>query len=357
MSKIKYMVLFIVLAMLVMPALSKSDSSGAVYTMTNDPAGNHVIRYDRGDDGTLMNPTYFATDGMGNGSIFASNQGALALSNNDKMLLVVNAGSNEISAFKVTEDGLKLTDRVSSGGTSPISLTIHDNLVYVLNGGGNGNIVGFWLYDDGKLKMIPKSSRPLSSTTAGAAEVSFNPEGNVLAVTEKNTNMIDTYVVKDNGLTEGPNVQNSAGVTPYGFSFDDKGHLIVSEAHASTVSSYDLNDNGKLKLISASVPDFRAAPCWLVVTDDGIAYTNNAHDGTTSSYTVSKTGKLTLLQSIAATPGTINIDLALSQDSKFLYSLNGGSNTITGFMVKSDGSLKPITSVTVPAGAEGLVSR
>jgi 6-phosphogluconolactonase len=359
MSKIKYMVsLFIVLAMLVMPALSNSDKSGAVYTMTNDPTGNHVIRYDRGADGVLTNPNYFATNGKGSASIVGSNQGALVLSNDGNMLLVVNAGSNEISAFEVTNNGLTLTDIVKSGGTLPISITMHGNLVYVLNAGGSGNIVGFRLNNDGILSMIPSSARLLSTTTAGAAEVSFNPVGTVLAVTEKNTNKIDTYVVTNDGLTNGPNVQNSAGVTPFGFAFDNRGQLIDSEAKFSTVSSYDLNDDGILKVISASVPDFRAAPCWLVVTDNGkIAYTNNAHDGTTSSYTISADGKLTLLQSVAATPGAVNLDLALSQGSRFLYSINAGSHTITGFAVESDGSLKPVTSISVPAGSEGLVSR
>jgi 6-phosphogluconolactonase len=363
MSKLKYVVsLFIVLAVLVIPAISKSDdSSGAVYTMTDNASGNQVIRFDMGHEGTLSNPTYFATSGLGGGGIAGSNSGGLALSKDGKTLLVVNAGSNQITAFEVADNGLKMTDIVNSGGIKPISITINDNLVYVLNAGGSGNIVGFHL-DDGKLTMISKSARPLSGAiTTGADEVSFSPDGKILAVTETATNKIDTYVVTKDGLASQPDVQNSAGQTPFGFSFDTKGHLIDSEAEtgtvgASTVSSYDVNGKGKLKTISASVPDFRTAACWLVVTDDGIAYTNNAHDGTTSSYTVSKSGKLTLLESIAATPGTANLDLALSHDNKFLYSLNEGSKTITGFKIKSDGSLSLITTVSVPAGADGLVS-
>jgi 6-phosphogluconolactonase len=358
MSKIKYMVLFIALAMLVMPALSNSDKSGAVYTMTNNPAGNHVIRYDRGADGALSNPSSFATDGLGNAGIVGTNQGALALSDDDNTLLVVNAGSNDISAFEVTNNGLKLTDKVKSDGITPISITMHGNLVYVLNAGGSGNIVGFQL-NNGKLTEIAGSIRPLSGGPTGPAEISFNPDGTVLTVTEKNTNKIDTYVVDNNGLTIGPIVQNSAGATPFGFAFDNKGQLIVSEAMLATVSSYDLSDEGILKVISASVPDKRAAPCWLVVTENGkIAYTNNAHDGTISSYTISADGKLTLLQSVAANPGTVNLDLALNQGSRFLYSISSLVHpAINGYRVESDGSLTPVTSVGVPAGSEGLVSR
>lgn len=363
MIKIKYMVsLFIVLTMLVIPAVSKSvDNSGAIYTMTNDPAGNHVIRYDRGGSGLLTHPTYYATNGLGDPTINHVNQGALALSKNGEILLVVNAKSNDISSFKITDDSLKFINKVSSGGTSPISITIHNNLVYVLNQGGNGSIVGFHL-DGGKLSMISKSSRPLSGVGTQPAEVSFNMDGNIIVVTEKGTNKIDTYVVNGDGRASMPNVQNSAGVTPYGFSFDDNEHLVVSEAvggavGATTVSSYSLNDKGKLKVINGAVPDFRTAACWLVVTENGIAYTNNAHDGTTSSYAVSKSGKLTLLQSVAATPGAGNVDLALSQGDKYLYSLNVGSGTVTGYTIKSDGSLQMVTNISVPTGANGLVSQ
>jgi 6-phosphogluconolactonase len=359
--KIALSMLVIALSLMFVSAASVGAVPGAVYTMTNDPAGNHVIRYDRGEDGALTNPSYFATNGLGSGTGLG-NQGGLALSEEGNMLLVVNAGSNEISAFKVKPNGLKLTDKISSGGILPISITIHENLVYVLNAGGKGNIMGFHL-DDGKLSMISRSSRPLSGTSAGADEISFNPDGNVLVVTETATNKIDTYVVKENGLTKSPDVQNSVGTTPFGFAFDNRGQLIVSEAFggvvgASAVSSYNVDKNGILATISGSVPDLRTAACWLVVTDNGkLAYTNNAHDGTTSSYKISNAGKLTLLKSIAATPGAGNIDLALSDGSKFLYSLNSGSHTITGLMVKSDGSLTPIVTVSAPVGADGLAAR
>jgi 6-phosphogluconolactonase len=359
MNKIKFMVLlFIVLAVLVIPAISKSEGdAGVVYTMTNDPAGNHVIRYDRGEDGALTNPSYFATDGLGSGTSLG-NQGGLGLSEDGNMLLVINAGSDEISAFRVNSDGLKLTDKVSSGGIQPISITIHKDLVYVVNAGGSGNIAGFQLSNKGKLSQIPGSIQPLSGGAVGPAEIAFNPDEKVLVVTEKSTNIIDTYMVDDDGIAHGPVTHASNGQTPFGFAFDKRGHLIVSEAANGSLSSYAVGDNGNLKTVSASIPDFHAAPCWVVVTKDGkFAYTNNAHDGTTSSYNVDQKGMLSLLDPVAGTPGAGNIDLALSKNSKFLYSLNSGDSTIAGFRVNPDGSLTSIGTVSVPAGADGLASR
>ena len=327
-------------------------STGAVYTMTNDPTGNHVISYDRAADGTLVQSGNFATDGLGTGSSLGD-QGGLVLSEDGKFLLVANAGSNEISAFSVSPKGLTLTDKVSSLGNQPVSITIHKNLVYVLN---SGWIVGFTLDNNGKLSPIPNSLKPLSGTSVGPAEISFNSEGNILAVTEKTTNLIDTYTVDKLGVAHGPNIQKSNGNEPFGFAFDKRGNLIVSEAVSSTLSSYAVDNNGNLTTISKSVSDTQKAACWVAITKDGkFTYTNNAGSGTTSSYNDNK-GTLTLLSPIAGSPGLGNIDVALSADSKFLYSLNSGGK-INGFHVNADGSLSPGGTVVAPNGVEGLAAR
>jgi len=144
-------------------------SPGAVFIMTNNPSGNSVLVYSRGADGSLTWKGTFATNGLGGAGLTGSNQGGLVLSKDAKSLLVVNAGSNDISAFRVNHVGLTFTDKVGSGGTFPISVTIHGNVVYVLNAGGkdsNGNIAGFYLSDDGQLSPIPKSVQPLSGNAA-----------------------------------------------------------------------------------------------------------------------------------------------------------------------------------------------
>src|SRR5205085_1335832 len=153
------------------------------------------------------------TGGAGTGSGIGS-QGALTLSDDGEWLLAVNAGSNEITAFAVTPFGLFRTATVPSGGAQPISVTVHDRLVYVLNAGGAGNIAGFRLGERGQLRPLPGSTRPLSSPAASPAEVAFDAGGELLAVTEKATNIIDTYVVRRDGTTTGPMSQPSNGTEP-----------------------------------------------------------------------------------------------------------------------------------------------
>ena len=344
--------LFLVLG-IAMPAMATNN--GMVYTETNDATDNKIVVLERAADGSLTNSGMFATQGSGTGSGLG-NQGGVILTEDRNNLLAVNAGSNEISVFRVTSRGLKLTDKVNSGGIKPISITVKDDLVYVLNAGGNGNIVGFNL-DDGKLSMIPNSIRPLSSNSAGPAEISFNPDGKVLVVTEKLTNMIDSYTVNKKGIANGPTTRASNGPVPFGFAFDKRGHLIISEAPISALSSYAVDDDGNLVNISISIPDFQAAACWVVVTENGkFAYTNNAGSDTISSYVISKTGVISLLDSVAGTPGAGNIDLALSKNSKFLYSLNSIDHTIAGFRVNPDGSITLVGKIAVPTGADGLAA-
>ena len=166
---------------------NSNRTTGAVYIMTNDPAGNQVIRYDRASDGSLAFSGKFSTGGLGATGLTGSNQGGLVLSSDGRTLLVVNAGSNDISIFQVHQNILSLTDKTSSHGIMPISLTLHNRLVYVLNAGGKdsvGNIAGYKLDSEGELTPIAGSVQPLSGITA-PAQISLNPQGTVLVVTEK----------------------------------------------------------------------------------------------------------------------------------------------------------------------------
>ena len=276
------------------------------------------MAFDRAPDGTLMPAGTFLTGGSGNpvaqpGDPPAdplASQGALILSDDNRLLFAGNAGSNEVSVFSIRKNSLSLVDKVSSGGVRPISLTAHENLLYVLNEGGTPNITGFTIGDTGELTPLPGSTRPLTAgSAADPAEVSFNVDGTLLVVTEKAANLIDVYVVGADGVA-GPPVPNpSSGTTPFGFAFDQRNHLIVSEAfggapNVSAVSSYAATPSGLLDAISESIPDFQTAACWIVITNGGrYVYTSNTGSGSVSSYILASSGDLTLLSSVAVNLG------------------------------------------------------
>lgn len=345
-----------------------AGSDGAVYVLTNSPTGNAVAVFTRSADGTLTAAGTYVTGGLGTGASLGS-QGAVALSDDGRWLFAVNAGSNEVSAFAVRRDGLTLLDKVSSGGVLPISLTYHDGLLYVLNAGGSGNITGFKVREKGQLRPIADSTRNLSNTGVGAApgpaQVSFSPAGDLLVVTEKNTNLIDTYAVGKHGAARGPIVHTSSGVTPFGFGFNRKGVLIVSEAFGgapdgSAVSSYRVSDD-EFQVASASVATGQTAACWIAVSKNGhYAYTTNAGSGSISAYGIGKDGGLDLIDGRAGVTGdnTGPADMAISRDGQYLYALNARTHNVAAFAMQANGTLISIgTFEGLPAGSVGIAAR
>jgi len=340
-----------------------SDGTGYVYTETNAAAGNAIQVYSRAGNGSLTPGSSFPTGGLGTGASLGS-QSAVVLSADGEWLFAVNAGSNDVSVFSVSGGRLHLTDRSSARGSDPISLTVYHSLLYVLDAGNAGNIAGFHVKSDGKLAFISGSDRKLSNKGVGAApapeQIGFTPDGEHLVVSEKGSNMIDTYKV-DNGKASAPVVNASNGPAPYGFGFSNDNHLVISEAAISSASSYKVTGKG-LKLISGSVADTQTAACWLVVNGKGtFAYAANAGSGNISAYQVSSSGKLTLL-----TPGGIDgvtgagshpVDMAFGSHGQFLYVLASGNTTINAFQVHADGTLSFLASYSSPAAATGLAAR
>ncbi len=345
-------------------ASAEPDRSGFVFTSTNAASGNAVLVFSRAADGTLSAAGSVATGGLGTGSGLGS-QGALALSrDNGRFLFVVNAGDNTISALAVSRNGLRPVDTVPSGGVMPVSLTVSDDLLYVLNEGGSGspgNISGFRIHD-GRLSPIDGSTQPLSAASVSAPQIGFDPSGRQLVVTEKATNLIDTYQIGPGGRAQGPTTNPSNGQTPFGFAFDSRGDLVVSDAFggatdAGALSSYQLEEGGSLNALSGPVADQQTAPCWVVITKNSrYAYTTNTGSGTISSYQIGHDGSLALLAAAAGTTGGAPIDMALSRNSHFLYALSSG--TIKGFEVEGDGSLTPLATGPsgLPATSVGLVA-
>ena len=365
----------VVLSLAVVSGLSAlthaEGAAGAVYTMNNSSNGNRVLVFARAADGTLTAAGSFETGGLGTGGGLG-NQGALVLDSSERWLFAVNAGSDEISVFEVEPRGLSLVERVPSDGRRPISLTVHDDLLYVLNAGGaagdSDNITGFRLDDDGHLAPIAGSTRPLSAASTGPAQIQFESGGRVLVVTEKATSRIDSYTVDEEGMASGPASFPSPGQTPFGFDSGKRHQIFVSEAFggapgASAVSSFSVSRDGTLRVISPSVATRQTAACWVVVTPDGrFAYASNTGSGTISGYRIAFDGSLALLQADGQTanlgPGSAPIDMALSVNGRYLFVLNSGTRTISAFRVNSDGTLLPLAAIGgLTSGTNGLAAR
>ena len=343
---------------------------GAVYVMTNEADANRVIAYTRGRDGQLTQRGTYLTGGRGTGRPRLSSQDSVVLSDDGRFLYVVNVGSDDISAFRVERGGLRLIDREPSGGRVPYSVTVSPDktLLYALNHGGGetANITGFRLERSGRLSPLPGSTRPLSVPAANPSQVRFSPDGLQLVVTEKATDVLDTYAVGADGYADGPTVHRTGGELPFGGDFTRDGVFVVTEAFGARIgegaaSSYSLTGPGGLRLISRSVPNGQEETCWTVISEDGrFAYVTNFGNGTISSYAIAPDGSITLLDPVAAftTLGQLSVrDHGLTRDGRFLYVIDVASQKVHGWEVAADGDLDPVGAFDgLPPTVAGLAA-
>jgi 6-phosphogluconolactonase len=201
---------------------------------------------------------------------------------------------------------------------------------------------------------------------SAAAQVSFDHDGTHLIVTEKMGNRLDVFPVDESGVAGPPVEFPSNGMTPFGFAVGPNGNLYVSEAFggmpgASALSSYSVGEDGSLSVIDGSVTNGQTATCWVVATNSGRnIFVSNTGSGTVSSYLIGRFGRLVLNQGVAADLGAKSspIDMALSNNSRFLYVLEGGGQTIAAFQVSNHGDLTSIGEFgSLPMGSQGIASK
>jgi 6-phosphogluconolactonase (cycloisomerase 2 family) len=342
----------------------------AVFVQTNDLNGNSIAAYSQNENGSLTYAATYATGGKGGRAAGAvvdplASQEGLVYDRGHRLLLALNAGSNTVSVFGVRGDRLRLNQVVGSGGPFPASIAVHDDIAYVLDAGLAGYVQGYRI-KGGRLHPIAGSLRSLGLANSNPpaflqspAQVGFSPDGSKLVVTMKGNSggSVDVFTVSDEGqLSNAPNATAVGGVA-FAFVFDSEGRLVIVNAAFGNLSTYKLNGNGSLSLISAGASSGQKGACWVAAVDSNF-YTGNTGSANLSQYTIDENGTVVLGNPLAATgiPGAV--DMAASRDGHFLYAQSGGSGSVKAFAVNEDGSLSPIGSWVIPDGSsqEGIAA-
>ncbi len=328
-----------------------NNATGAVFVMSNDASKNEVIAFERAANGTLDESVSYETHGRGSGGITdpLESQGSLTLSQDHSLLFAVNAGSGDITVFNVHKAGLNFLSKTPSGGAQPSAIAESNGVVYVLNSGGAGSLVGFHLDNGGRLDQIKNSSTFLTGTTTGGASLAFSPDGQFLVATERIANNIDVFHVQPDGTLSPIVVNPNPAPGTFSVAFAPEGVAIVSETgpasatNGSAISSYKINPNGTVTAITQSLPTFAAGNCWDAITPDGRwVYTSNSGSNSISGFNIGKDGSLTPIGGtvLGNNPsGSHNVDIAVSADGKFVYTINSQSGNIGVFAINQDGSL------------------
>jgi 6-phosphogluconolactonase (cycloisomerase 2 family) len=328
---------------------------GHVYVNDNTAGQNTIAGFDRHADGSLspIAGSPFAAGGVGTGMPFGS-AGGLQRTADGRYLLATDPASNQISVLRIKSNGkLRLVDVVSSNGSTPVSITIHGNLVYVANGGAGGsNYTGFRLSHGGHLRPIAHSTYALPDD-ALPGHVLFSPDGRRLIGTRvgpsAGPSFIDAFGVRESGrLTPAAGSPFAAQrIGPFGSTFSPthRNQLFVSNAHdgpgAASVSVYKVSRHADIKPIAGSpFADGQTAACWVAISPNGRAlFVVNTAVPSISRFSVASDGSLTLRGStpFASPTGLRPFDASVSPDGRSLYVVDAGAAKVSAFAVDGTG--------------------
>ena len=144
-------------------------------------------------------------------------------------------------------------------------MTVHNGVGYVLNHDSD-TISGFRYDQSGDLQPLPVLDPPLTptlpvgpptrprSSSARTAGPWSSPSGPPTTSTPSRVRA---------GYAGAATSHPSAGTVPYGFDFDRRGTLVVSEAATGSASSYRVAP--RFRNLTAALGNTQAAACWLVV--------------------------------------------------------------------------------------------
>jgi 6-phosphogluconolactonase len=328
-----------------------AELAGDLQLGEDDHRGEAECHAGRDHVGTLTLAGTYNTGGTGS-TTAGFGQGAVTLSRDHQTLLVVNAGSNQVSDFAVMPGGaLRLRNVVASGGTDPISVAISGGLAEVLNAGGTAGVAGFRATPAG-LRPIAGGSQPLSATANSPEDVAISPDGSQAVVTEKVSDTIDTFAIGQGGVLAPAVTSPSDSPLSFAEVFTPSGQLLVADdgaSDSSAVSPYRIAPDGVLTATQPAVSDCQTAACWISLADDGDVFADNAGSGTIASYQLSPSGQLTFLGNTSAGTGAAPLDDAVSSYGRYLYAVIGNQGQLAEFSVGPDAQLTPVETQALPA--------
>ena len=327
-----------------------------LFTLSNQAAENKLLVYNRLSNGSLNYDTSYSLFGKGTGALLGS-ANPLTTSTDGNWLFAVNAGSNSISSIDIRGSFPIIKDTIGTHGIKPVSIAVFSNLVYVLNQGGNGSICGFTYDGNGSLNYIPNSFLQLGSGPVNPAQISFNNDGTSLIVTEKDSSNIDLIKLNNNGSVAGIQKFASFSSKPYGFVRNNNNYIFCSEALQNYFTVYKINTNS-IDLVSTPISTTQTGACWVgLLPNQQFAYMLLAGTNCLTGFDVTSPSSPRLLNADgnSGSTGSHPIEIVASKNSKLIYVLCSGTNSINVFNVSETGTLNSVEEkLGLPVGAVGL---
>lgn len=362
---------------------TQSTSTSAVYTMTNQP-NNEVLVFSRDEsNGRLTFAQSVSTTGSGSqqnsmsgppanfsvppGADPVGSQGGLIVAG--KCLLVVNAGSNDVSTFKIASSGeIEFAGKFASNGLFTDSIAERDGLVYSLNAGGNGSIQGYTLsqfncgliHIGGPVDLVQGGGSESDAPSpfnppfgvAKPSQIGFTPEGHILVTIPipgggqnfpKGAGVFQIFeIYSGDGSASSPRstaISDRPGSVPFAFDWDGDGNLLVVEnviegfdpmrAPMGGLSVWEIDEDRVYNNVGVIGAE-QGFVCWVeyIAQNQCVYSANSGTTGSISSY-AQENGAYGLVESVAA---SLNgpLDLIASADGEFLYTISPGVTDLSG---------------------------
>ena len=279
-----------------------------------------------------------ATQGKGGVS---GNAGGIAADRNQ--LAAVNFGSNSVSLFERTGNGLALR-QVIPAASSPVSVAFGNNHLYILS---TTKVESHQMFGFGA-NSNPDGVAALLLADGSAAQVGVLP--GQLILTEK-TGPIETVSLSGDGAVNGhatlvANIPTPASNDNTPFGLVTRGNdAYVTIAHSNEIS---LVRNGAVLTVIGST---EASPCWLVL-DGPFLFSSNSPAFNISRYAVYGQ-KIVSDAPVAASLGAGNAPTDIAHRAGLVSVIDGGGH-LSIFNVDEDGNLTLKGVATISTAANGV---
>jgi len=302
-----------------------------VVTATN-AAENQILVYSA--NGTLLQS--LSTEGKGGAS---GNAGGIEAK--DGMVAAVNFGSQSVSIFERREDGLHLSQVVSTV-TSPLSVAFGEDHLYVL---GTTTIESHPIYGH-EVSNSADGVATLLKADGSAAQVGVLP--NQLIISEK-SNVIETVELSDGAVTGFPtlvsNIPSNVNA-PFGLvTRGDKAYVTIAHANEISLVRHD-------EVLTVTGSGTQSAPCWVTLVGPFL-FSANSPSKSVSRYVVFG-DKIVQDAAVAASFNGNPADIASGDGLVGVIDGNGTVSHLSIFKVDTEGNLKLTIANTMAAGANGV---
>ncbi len=318
--------------------------------VTTNDINNKVNLYGADKEGKMEFINTYETKGMGTNESNVDPlkaQYSCIVSKDNKLLFVVNGGSNEVSVFRINrnDNTLAFTQKIQSGGIKPVSLACSSRNLYVLNSGDGttmGNIATFRINTNGSLGVVNNGFKPVGRVGQTFGGIILNDKENRLVVSEIDNNTISTHVLNDRGEIVQQIANRIYGKAPYGICALEEDVILNVERDSKALTSYKLNDMGTItELYRAENTQATEMTKLVVSNDEEFAYTLNTNDGTLSQFIIYEDGEMNLIQSYGTGNKFAKLsDITMTKNGKCIYVLDNSNGSILSFKVYKHGILR-----------------